>query len=284
MSPGYRTVLSATVVAIAALGAGREPVQSDRPFERVMIVVLENTDYEKALEQPFLARLAHEGALLSNSHAVAHPSQPNYVALTAGSPNGVDSDDPVTLAVRHVGDLFEAKGMSWKAYAEDYPGGCYLKERAGDYARKHVPFLSFQNIQSDRQRCLDRVVNASDLAGDIASGHLPQYSLYIPNMKHDGHDTDVATADRWLAHAFGPLLLDPRFTRGMLFVVTFDEADEDPGNHIYTSLWGESVRPGSKSDARYDHYCLMRTIEDAFGIGTLGKNDAAARPIAGVWK
>lgn len=280
-----RRTLMTTALAIAVVGAGTGQVRAGPPSENVMVVVLENTDYAQALEQPFLARLAREGGLLSNFHAVAHPSQPNYVALTAGTLNGVDSNDPVTLAIRHIGDLLEAKGMSWKAYVEDYPGDCFLKKSSGDYARKHVPFLSFRNIQSDLQRCHDRVVNSSELAGDIASDRLPRYSLYIPNMKNDGHDTDVAKADRWLSHTFGPLLRDPRFTRGLLLVVTFDEASkQDSNNHIYTSLWGAGVRPGSHSDAHYDHYSLLRTIEDRLGLGTLGKNDATATPITGVWK
>lgn len=280
-----RTLISATALAIASVGAARGQVKRGPPFEKVMIVVLENTDYAEALQQPFMARLAREGGLLSNFHAVAHPSQPNYLALTSGTLNGVDSNDSVTLTARHVGDLLEAKGMSWKVYAEDYPGDCYLNKSAGDYVRKHVPFLSFRNIEADRQRCHDRVVNATELAQDVASGRLPHYSLYIPNTKNDGHDTDVAQADRWLSHTFGPLLRDPRFTRGLLLVVTFDEASQEDGsNHIYTSLWGQGVRPGSNSDARYDHYSLLRTIENGLGLGTLGKNDVTATPITGVWK
>ena len=273
------------VLALAATGAGPMPPRTAAAVERVMIVVLENTTFEEATHQPFLGRLAREGALLSNFHAVAHPSQPNYVALTAGTLNGVDSNDPVSLAVRHIGDLVEAKGLSWKAYAEDYPGDCYLKEESGDYARKHLPFLSFQNIQNDPQRCRDRVVNATELAQDIASGRLPNYSMYVPNQKNDGHDTDIAFADRWLAHRFGPLLRNPRFTDKLLFVVTFDEADKDDGtNHIYTSLWGQNVRPGSTSAAHYDHYSLLRTVEDMLGLGRLGRGDATAAPIVGVWK
>jgi hypothetical protein len=285
MRNGHRSLVLVTVLAVATVAAGPGPVRSGSRFEKVMIVVLENEDFTSALNQPFLGRLAREGALLSNYHAITHPSQPNYVALTAGTSSGVDSNDPVTLAIRHIGDLVEAKGMSWKAYAEDYPGNCYLKADSGNYARKHLPFLSFKNIQDNVQRCRDRVVNASGLVGDVASGRLPQYSLYVPNLKNDGHDTDVAHADRWLSHTFGPLLRDPRFTRGLLLVVTFDEADKDDrSNHIYTSFWGEGIRRGSNSAARYDHYSLLRTIEDGLGLGTLGKNDATATPISGIWK
>ena len=272
------------LLAFVAAGAGPVPARRGPPVDNVMIVVLENADFKTAVRQPFLGRLAREGALLNNFHAVGHPSQPNYVALTAGTMNGVDSNDPVSLGVRHIGDLLEAKGMSWKAYAEDYPGGCYLKEESGKYARKHLPFLSFHNIQSDQERCSNRVVNAAELARDVNSGRLPRYSLYVPNLRNDGHDTDVRHADHWMAQTFGPLLANPRFTNRLLFIVTFDEADKDHTNHIYTSLWGAGVRPGATSGARYDHYNLLRTVEDLLGLGTLGKHDASAASIADIWK
>ena len=284
MKTPARRLSLAVLLALVTTGAGQTPSRNALRVEHVVIVVLENTDYTAAIRQPFLARLIRDGASLSNFHAVAHPSQPNYIALTAGTLKGVDSNDPVTLPVRHIGDLIEARGLSWKAYAENYPGDCYLKEDSGQYVRKHLPFLSFQNIQNDQQRCRERIVNATELARDIANGQLPNYSFYVPNLKNDGHDTDVTFADRWLAHTFGPLLRDPRFTDKLLLVVTFDEADKDGTNHIYTSLWGANVRPGSTSTARYDHYSLLRTVEDVLGLGRLGTNDATASSIIGLWK
>lgn len=251
------------------------------PFRKVFIVVLENTAYDAALAQPFLRDLAAGGALLTNFFAEAHPSFPNYVALTAGSTYGVTS--LVTLDVPHVGDLLESAGRTWKAYAEGYPGDCFLGASAGAYVRRHVPFLSFANVQTNPARCA-RVVDAAVLAEDIEGGTLPDYSLYIPDLNNDGHDTGVAFADQWLARTFGPRLLDPRFTDGMLFVVTFDESPASSLNHIYTALYGPGVVAGSTSAARLDHLSLLRTIEDTLGLGTLGQQDAAATAITGVWR
>src|SRR5262249_37962011 len=83
---------SATVTAALAQSHG----------QRVMLVILENADYDTAHNQPFLAMLAREGAVLKQSFAVARPSQPNYLALTAGNTYGVTSNEPVTLNVLHV--------------------------------------------------------------------------------------------------------------------------------------------------------------------------------------
>jgi len=248
-----------------------------------MIVVLENENESNAIDQPFMKSLAARGAYFESYKAITHPSQPNYIAMTAGDLHGVKDDRNVDLDVRHLGDLLEAKGLSWKVYADSYPGNCRLDARIGSYARKHVPFISFKNVQENPARCAN-IVNASRMYDDIAAGALPDYSLFIPDMNNDGHDTGVEFADRWLEATFGPLLGDPRFMKGMLFVVTFDESRSSGGNRIYSAFYGDSVIAGSVSDHPWNHYSLLRTIEESFQLGMLGLNDQSADPISGIWR
>lgn len=252
-------------------------------FERIVIVVLENENEPNAIEQPFMKRLAARGAYFSSFEAITHPSQPNYIAMVAGDVHGVGDDSNVDLDVRHLGDLLEARGLRWKVYAEGYPGKCRLDQRIGPYVRRHVPFLSFKNVQSDPARCAN-IVNASELYDDIAAGTLPEYALYIPDRNNDGHDTDVGFADRWLETTFGPLLDDPRFMQDTLFVVTFDESKHFGGNRIYTAFYGDSVIAGTISEHPWNHYSVLRTIEESFQLGTLGLNDQSAEPISGIWR
>ena len=263
--------------------AGPAPEFRQPSFERIVIVVLENEDASDALDQPFLKSLAARGALLGSYAAITHPSQPNYIAMVAGDVHGVKNDQNVDLDVRHLGDLLEARGLRWKVYAEGYPGGCRLDARIGRYARKHVPFISFKNVQSDPARCA-KIVDAWEFFDDIAAGTLPEYALFIPDLNDDGHDTGVGFADRWLETTFGPLLEDPRFTTGTLLVVTFDESRRFGGNRIYTALWGDSVIAGSVSTYPWNHYSLLRTVEESFQLGTLGLNDRSADPIGGIWR
>ena len=108
----------------AGLGTSANPL-GPPCVHHVMLVVLENADYDTARAQPFLATLACEGGLIRESFAVTDPSQPNYLALTAGDTYGVDSNALVTLDVRHIGDLLEARGGTWKAYVEGYPGSAF---------------------------------------------------------------------------------------------------------------------------------------------------------------
>jgi len=234
---------------------------------------------------------------INSSSLCSQAERPNRTSCSCGvsrQPPRVFTQK--TAAVTHCGpsvvalrnrDLLEAKSLQWKVYAEDFPGHCFLGERQGDYVRKHAPMLSFKNVQSDLARC-SRVVEAAQLSQDLQSGTLPDFSLYIPNLKNDGHDTNVAFADKWLASKFGPLLADPRFTKDLLFVVTFDEAEHfflrPSSNHILTVLVGDGVLPGSQSKGAYTHYSILRTVEDGLGTGTLDREDTNAAAITGIWR
>ncbi|MGZ3697455.1 MAG: alkaline phosphatase family protein [Bdellovibrionota bacterium] len=253
-------------------------------FKKVMTVVLENTNYDEAVAQPFLSSLVAHGALLSEFLAEAHPSQPNYIAMISGSTHGVVADGTVNVDARHIGDLLEAKGLQWKVYAEKFPGNCFLGATSGKYARKHIPFISFKNVQSDPKRCA-RIVEASALQKDVSAGTLPDYSLYIPDLNNDGHDTGPAYADKFLSGFFGPLLQNPAFTKDLLLVVTFDESESYLGpNHIFTVLYGDGVTQGVESRLTLNHYSLMKMIEDEFSLGNLGQSDASAATVAGIWR
>ena len=253
-------------------------------FKRVIWVVLENTDYDEALAQPFFKKLTEQGILFSNMHAETHPSQPNYIAMIAGSTLGVRGDGNVDLDGSHLGDLLEQKGLTWKAYAEDYPGGCFLGKTSERYARKHVPFLSFTNVQKNPARCAN-IVNAKDFERDFSNGTLANFSMYIPNLDNDGHDTSPAYSNKWLQKTFGAKLSDASFMKDTLFVVTYDESESYlSDNQIFTVAVGANAVPGSKYSLKANHYSLLKTVEDVFGLGSLNRNDAAAQVPAGVWR
>ena len=273
------------VLFAALLTLFTHPVSAERVshFKKVMIVIFENTDYNDTMHQSFFSQLASQGALLTNLYAETHPSQPNYIALISGSVQGSNSDELIDIDARHIGDLLEAKGKQWKVYAEKYPGNCFLGDRSKTYVRKHVPFVSFKNVQNNSERC-KRIVSEAELAKDIQNGTLPDYSLYIPDLNNDGHDTGIEFADRWFSKTFGPLLSNRAFMKDLLLISTFDESGIFGGNRIYTSLYGDGVSPASTSNAGYSHYSILRTIEDELGLGTLGLEDSTAEPITGVWK
>lgn len=257
-----------------------------RFFDRIVIINLENRNYATVSANPYWQELAQKGRLLSNYTAITHPSQPNYVAQIFGSTDGVIFDFESSVSGRNVVDLLEEKGITWKAYMENYPGQpgqCFMECENSDklYRRKHNPFMVAENVREQPNRC-DKIVNASQFEHDLNSDNLPQYSYYTPNMDNDGHNTSLESATTWLKGFLEPKLANSNFTKCTLIVVTFDEAEDYfVRNQVYTVLLGEAAgRKGSIDSSEYNHYSLLRTVEDNWDLGTLGRKDAKARSFA----
>jgi acid phosphatase len=245
----------------------------------IFIIVLENNSLQTVLAVPYFSALAKRGALLTNYHGVTHPSEPNYIAMIAGD-TFVSDDGVHNLPQTNLVDLLDRAQVSWKAYLENYPGHCFNgvvsgNSTTGQYARKHNPFISFNDIRTNPQRC-SQLVNSDQLAVDIAANQLPSFGFYVPNLKNDGHDTSPTYAATWLSGFLDPKLADPNFMNGMLVVVTFDEDDGTASNLVYTVLLGPMVHANTTDPGLYTHYSLLRTIEDDFGVGTLNRNDTPA--------
>ena len=282
-------------------------------FERIVIVMLENSIRSNVLANPYMDALRQKGVFLSNSYGVTHSSQPNYIVSIGGDNLGFTNDDPGYVQwiyttdgppVTSIVDLLEAQGLTWRSYAEDLPPN-YKKDinpnppytpippNEGYFARKHVPFLSFPNIISCPDR-LANIVDGTQFEIDLANGNLPHYSWYTPNLINDGHSlmpdqktndpndndrhTNIKNIESFLK---GFLSDDPiaKFPPETLIVITFDEAYPyyDP-YEIYTLLIGDMIPAGTTRTEPYNHYSLLRSVEENFGLGTLKRNDAAAMP------
>jgi len=273
-------VVSLIAVVLFSVGyCSNETFVAGKYFDRIFIIIFENEAHENVILDPYFAQLANSGAHLTNFYAISHPSQPNYVASVAGATLGITNNNNVNLAARSVVDLLQAGSISWKAYMEDYPGNCYTGSfNNGDlYARKHNPFISFNNI---RANWCNRIVPATQLDTDIANNQLPQYSYYAPNQDNDGHDTTIPYASNWLKNFLANKMGNPNFSQGTVIVLTYDEDDGGSGNHVYTALIGPRVRPGRTDATQYSLYSLVSTVTDNWGLGNLGRNDTTALPFA----
>mmetsp|Transcript_22946 Transcript_22946/g.32894 ORF Transcript_22946/g.32894 Transcript_22946/m.32894 type:complete len:313 (-) Transcript_22946:219-1157(-) len=257
-----------------------------RLFDKYLIIVLENKNYSSVIQDPYFQELAGKGAAFTNFFGQTHPSYPNYLAMIGGSIFGVTSNQQQNLTNSTIADLLEAKHLTWKNYAEEYPGNCYLKSSyaSGKYTRKHVPFLSFLPIQQNSTRC-GHVVSADQFQEDWKNGQLPNYSFYTPSNENNAHDTNVTFASEWLQSFLEPLLNDTKGMKGLMIEITFDEAYPTSGpNHIYTILIGEMLKPGLTIATRYDHFDMLRTVERNFNLGTLGREDSTAAVIRELWQ
>jgi hypothetical protein len=256
-------------------------------FTHVVVVVFENHEASEIAgnpDAPTFNSLAHKYAGLTRYDAVTHPSLPNYLALVSGSTQGITSDcTDCVVSGRNLADTLEAAGKTWKTYAEGLPSPGWTGGSSGEYAKKHDPFLYFRDVAGSRKR-RDRVVPFTQLARDLEARHLPDFSLVVPNLCDDMHDCSVATGDAWLKKHVVPLVRSPELRGGVVFVV-FDEgtSDEGGGGRVEALALGPAVRPHSAFRKATNHYGLLRTIEDAWGLPRLGLSKKGT-PISGIWK
>jgi len=248
----------------------------------VQLVIFENESYDDVIgspEAPYITGLSKTWANMTQSFAITHPSEPNYLALFSGSTQGVTSDQcPVSFGVQSLGsELLKAK-ISFTGYAETMPydgyTGCMAVADSLPsgwlYMRKHVPWPDFTKIPGSVS-----IVYPGPLKKPPS-----QFTWITPNMCNDMHDCPVATGDKWASKNLPDLIAWDAANDGVL-ILTFDENDGSPGNQITTILAG-NVNPG-QYDQQINHYSVLRTIENIFKLKPLGMS-AKASPIAGVVK
>ncbi|HXP19839.1 MAG TPA: alkaline phosphatase family protein [Streptosporangiaceae bacterium] len=239
---------------------------------------MENHSYSEIIgnrQAPFINRLAREGTLFTASHAVTHPSEPNYLALFSGSSHGVTSDQcPVRFLAPNLGSELISARLSFAGYAEGLPAPGSLVCAHGEYARKHVPWADFPNVPRSASQPFSRFP-ARNL------GRLPTVSFVIPNLCHDMHDCSVAAGDAWLRTHIGGYARWA-MSHDSLLILTWDEDDGSQSNHITTIFVGQRVITGSYRRP-ITHYNVLRTIEQAYGLRPIGRA-ASAAPITGIWR
>lgn len=239
---------------------------------------MENAEYGEVIGNraaPYTNALARRYSLAEQSFAITHPSLPNYLALTSGTTHGIESDcTDCSVAATNIVDQLERARISWRAYLEDTPSPCFRGASAGGYAKKHNPFIYYDDVAASRSRCR-RLVGFGQLAQDLRAGRLPGYAWITPNLCDDGHDCGVAAADRFLARTV-PLLLRELGPHGFL-LITWDEGSSQSGccgaaagGRVATILAGPEVRRGARLRRPVDHYGLLGTIEEALGLAPLG--------------
>ncbi|HEX9315022.1 MAG TPA: alkaline phosphatase family protein [Actinomycetota bacterium] len=273
--------LSTTQLGTPAAGAAGPP-----QLDHIFTIVMENHNYASILgntaQAPYTNSLINEYSAAANYAGVAHPSLPNYLALTGGSTFGVTTDcTDCFVTATSIADRITASGRTWKSYEESMPTPCFVGD-AYPYAQKHDPFIYFNDIRTSAE--CNNIVPFGALASDLASASTtPNYAFITPNLCNDTHDCPVATGDQWLSQNVPAILQSPAFTqqKSVLFI-TYDE-DENGANQVLTLVITNSavnVPTGYRSGVAYNHYSLLKTVEWAWGLAPLTANDAAAAPMA----
>jgi phospholipase C len=302
-----------------------------------MVIVEENEGFGDVVgnsQAPYInGQLIPQGALATDYYGTSHQSDDNYISMTSGQPPWAGSMgdcgiQPLNYAgcyqyqnavygTANIGDQLEAGGHTWKAYMDGmataaaasgvsdpnclHPSTTDVTANepySNGYATRHSPFIFYQSIVSDQARCDAHIVDGARLKADLHSGNLPDFSFYVPDTCHDGHDdvqgqgcsmdpeqqTDpngIPELDSYLRQIVPPVLNSPAFANGVIFIV-FDEGQFSDtsgccgtgpdgqgltgGGRVMMLALSRYARAGSQDATPYSHLSLLHTIEDIFGI------------------
>jgi hypothetical protein len=298
------TCLSVTGLAPSHAGA-RATVTSFTPsLGHVFLIVGENKELSaiNSSNAPYImGTLRHRSAWLTHYYAVTHHSEANYVAMTSGQFDSCEQRDGVCS--QNVGNIFSqlnARGMSWRIWAVSMPRNCDHANSGSDstyssYVQRHNPGPVYANLGNctaydiptgskappGRLKYLDRA---------LSDGTVARFTFIAPNLCEDGHDScggsnSVTEYNNFLKLMIPRIEASPAFGARSVIFSTYDEGSTNlgGGGNVMMAVTGPLVRPGTYSSA-YDHYSLLRTIEQSFGITTYLRNAASAHAFSGIWR
>jgi phosphatidylinositol-3-phosphatase len=311
-----RVTAFAGFAALLAMIVGSPSVSAEsdhndlKKFQHVFVIMMENTGYNALIgnpNAPWINAAAHKYGLATRYFGVTHPSQPNYIAATAGI-QGNDDDNDETVNVRNIVDQLESKGKSWTAYMQSL-SLCATKfdHACGNqlYERKHNPFVSFADVQSSTAR-MANIVDLSQLNGDLAARNVADYVWISPDQCHDMHgrggggasdpcdfsnvQTLISMGDTFLSDTVGKIMSSKAWRGNSAIFIAWDESDftgggfngfgDDSGccdsipgqggGHVVALVISRSDREERTSHVSYNHYSMLRTIQESWKLGCLG--------------
>jgi hypothetical protein len=303
----------------AASAPAVSPPAASAHYDHIFVIVEENHGYSDVIGNPAapnLNALAAQYGVATNYFAVAHPSEPNYVALLGGSPFDVTTDNAYyvnRVAAPSLISQLDHAGVGWKAYLQSLPhagyqGICYPANCNGA-PDKDPLYVSKHNAIANFTTSLDaadwsRQVPIGQLSDDLRSGDVPAFDYVIPDECHDQHGDPpfcldsgstgggdpqdqrlVAVGDRYLGSLVAQITGASFWAEGNNAIdVVYDEGDDDAngGGQVANVVVTSHGPRGLKDPALYSHYSLLQTVQRNFGLGCLQNtcDTATVKPIS----
>lgn len=272
-------------------------------YDHIFVIMEENHDFNSIIgnsDAPTFNQLAQTFGLATNYTGVGDPSEPNYVGLLSGSTAGIADDNPYythpAITNPSIVDQLEGANLTWKGYFESMPyagymGACYpvrcggIPDSDALYASKHNGLPNFAHIQQSTTE-QQKMVPIAQLNQDLASGQVPNFGLIVPDECHDMHgsppscfdsgpnnsttNTELTTAgDSYLNTLVTAITGSAMWSQGEnAIVVTFDEGNSATDNIATVVITNNGPR-GVKDHTSYNHFSLLLSMEQAFGLGCL---------------
>ncbi len=310
-----RIVTTATALLLAGIGISATAHAQISKVKTVWVVMMENHNWsgnnagasfgDPDIKGSPLAPFINGPLLHSSAHSERyfnppgnHPSFPNYLWLEAGTNFDILSDilptDVKLQYHRHLVNLLEEAGISWRAYAEPDFGNPVFDNCPLDWSEvdvNHVPFSYFADVTDDfnanSRKCIEHIRPYYQLATDLADHTTARYNFIVPNLCHDGHEgvspcdktepsDNTLRSDQWLKKNLPVILESPEYKKeGAVFVI-WDEA-EDSGKYSDGPVGMFLLSPFAKGGGReeytnyihYDHSSTLKTLQEIFHVGPL---------------
>jgi hypothetical protein len=227
-------------------------------------------------------------------------------ALASTDPHCAGTTVDHTVTAQNLADQLTAAGMTWKGYFQSLPpipstglittgpnaNGPYTFKYPSNsvalYASKHNPFVNFTGTQG----ALANMVPDTQLSTDLATDNLANFSLVVPDQCHDMHGTGtcpdtstlISAGDTYVGNTVRAIMASKSWQQGRdAIVITWDEDDfsdqgkpgtgccgADPGGgHVVTIVITNKGRYPITDNTPHNHYSLLRSYEDAFGLPCL---------------
>jgi len=283
-NPLCRWPWSATLLAMCALGLAQQAAAQAIPlYDHVVIVMMENQSYSTIIgntsQAPYINSLAAAGASFSDAHGVWHPSLPNYYALLSGSTQGLTNSTPPapgSIDADNLPNQLITQGLGFADYSDESVPAAWLRFT-------DLPGTSSAPNPVDIWLSCPATVSGQGCGFPTTSTEyaaLPAVTFVHGNASQSMHDNNILAGDAWVQSTFGGYA-QWALAHNSLLIVTFDEDDFSTANHIPIVFYGAHVKQGSYSET-INHYNVLRTIEDMYGLAALA-NAASAAPITDVW-
>jgi phosphatidylinositol-3-phosphatase len=266
-------------------------------YKHVIIVMDENTSYNSIIgssQAPYINSLASECGLASNYHNITHVSLPNYLGITSGLGFSkllpFDGDcSPSSSCEVTTNNLFH-QAKKWKEYAESMPSNCF-KSNQGNYAPRHNPSVYFTDLTNCSTNDVPLgTTSSSPLITDFSSeSTAPTFSYLTGNLCDDMHGNTgcesglIQAGDTWLSTWIPEITSSAVYQSGdtAIFLVWDEGAGGTTGEKCYNNTTDQSchvpaiviapsVAAGTVVSTQFDHWSMMKTVEQMLGLTQIG--------------
>lgn len=260
--------IAAILTGISCTTEQLPPKSLPKP-DHIVVLIFENHDYQMILDTSaadylHTLMLDPQTAHFTESTALGHPSQPNYIMLFSGDNQGVETNDRPAqkFTTPNLAAQLVDAGLTFVTYSEDLPYAGFDGDVSGKYVRRHNPLANWMGTGKNQ---VDSLLNQPLTAFPTDFNLLPTISFVVPNLDNDMHDGSIAQGDDWLKTNFEAYINWAK-ENNSLCIITFDEGNPSSDvNQILTLFIGANII-GGEYNTPINHFSVLSTLQQLYDL------------------